>query len=275
MNADVNKDCPLHRFTTTQPASQSNLAMKDAMSSKSSKNLLLDNIDDSGVLIAFEGPDGSGKTTQRKLFKSWLESMQENVVVSKWNSSPLFKPLIKARKAARQLDPRSYATLHAADFWHRYETVIQPALASRKIVLADRYVFTGIARDTARGSDREWSMGLYAGVRKPDVVFYFNAPVETCAMRIADTREIKFYEAGQDITGLNDAYESYLRFAAQVVSEYERLHHEFGFVVLDAEKSIYEQHRCLKETFLSLFPNTPAQSSYRAQFDPLLSQVDV
>src|ERR1051326_5288681 len=46
---------------------------------------------DSGLLIAFEGMDGSGKTTQRKLFKSWLEGMNEDVVVTKWNSSPLFK----------------------------------------------------------------------------------------------------------------------------------------------------------------------------------------
>jgi dTMP kinase len=146
--------------------------MKQAVLTKTSKKTLFTDIDDAGVLIAFEGPDGSGKTTQRKLFKSWLQDRQEDVVVTKWNSSPLFKPLIKAGKAARSLDPTSYATLHAADFRHRYETVIKPSLAGGQIVIADRYVFTGIARDVARGMNRDWCLDLYSGVREPDLVFY-------------------------------------------------------------------------------------------------------
>ena len=40
-----------------------------------------------GLLIAFEGPDGSGKTTQRKLFKDWLVGEGYDVVTTKWNSS--------------------------------------------------------------------------------------------------------------------------------------------------------------------------------------------
>jgi len=42
-----------------------------------------------GLLVAFEGPDGSGKTTQRKLFKTWLKSSGYDVVTTKWNSSDL------------------------------------------------------------------------------------------------------------------------------------------------------------------------------------------
>ena len=77
-----------------------------------------------GLLIAFEGSDGVGKTTQRKLFKTWLRNRGEKVAVSKWNSSPLVKPLMKARKAARSLTPVEYAVLQAADFRHRFDTEI-------------------------------------------------------------------------------------------------------------------------------------------------------
>src|SRR5262249_25551000 len=52
---------------------------------------------DRGFLIAFEGPDGSGKTTQRKLFKDWLVGEGYSVTTTKWNSSKLIKPIIKAR----------------------------------------------------------------------------------------------------------------------------------------------------------------------------------
>jgi dTMP kinase len=246
--------------------------MNDALLSKSSTRSMFAETNDSGLLIVFEGADGSGKTTQRKLFKSWLASLCEEVVVTKWNSSTAFKPLIKARKAARLLDPISYATLHAADFWHRYEHTIQPSLAAGKIVLADRYVFTGLARDAARGMSREWCHELYAGARKPDLVFYFKAAVDTCAARITASREMKYYESGQDVTGIEDPCESYLHFTPKVIAEYQRLHERFGFVIVDAERPIYEQHAVLREAyFRRKHWLTVAGPSFEPQLNPLPS----
>jgi len=226
---------------------------------------------DPGLLVAFEGLDGSGKTTQRKLFKDWLESNGEEVVVTKWNSSPLFKDLIKARKAARRLDPLNYAVLHAADFWHRFETVIRPSLQEGKIVLADRYVFTGIARDVARGMSRERSTSLYSSVRKPNLVFYFSAPPATLTKRITASREIKFYEAGQDTTGLDDPVESYLHFAPAVAQEYANLHREFGFIIVDAEQPICDQHQFIRHTY----EQYPTKPTVQVQPDPFFAPVDV
>jgi dTMP kinase len=249
--------------------------MEHALLSDASNTVMFENGYDCGLLIAFEGPDGSGKTTQRKLFKSWLQSIYDDVVVTKWNSSPLFKPLIKAKKTARMLDPGSYGILHAADFWHRYEAVIEPALAEGKVVLADRYIFTGLARDVARGMSPDWCQQLYSGVRKPDIVFYFNASVDTCAMRITASRPLKFYEAGQDVTGMDDAYQSYLCFGQRVVTEYERLHKQFGFVIVDADKSVYEQHRFIRETYLKLCSTAPATPSWKPQLNAFLTGIDV
>src|SRR5262249_54503167 len=154
-------------------------------------------------------------------------------VVTKWNSSAKLKPLIKQRKVDRTLDPTSFAALHAADFWCRNETEIEPALAQGKIVVADRYIFTGVARDAARGLNRTLGAKLYENAREPDIVFYFNSAVETCAQRIVAARTMKFYEAGQDVTGIDDPYESFRCFAARVASEYNRLSQMFGFVVVD------------------------------------------
>src|SRR5580704_8395480 len=92
---------------------------------------------DRGFLIAFEGPDGSGKTTQRKLFKDWLVGEGFNVTTTKWNSSALVKPIIKARKQVRSLGLEEFCLLHAADFRHRMETEVLPALAKGKTVIAD------------------------------------------------------------------------------------------------------------------------------------------
>src|SRR6476619_8402480 len=100
-----------------------------------------------GFLVAFEGPDGSGKTTQRKLFKTWLTAEGYDVVTTKWNSSELIKPIIKSRKSVRALSPEEFSLLHGADFRHRVEETILPALWSGQLVIADRFLFTGLARD--------------------------------------------------------------------------------------------------------------------------------
>src|SRR5256885_12509672 len=81
-----------------------------------------------GLLIAFEGPDGSGKTTQRKLFRTWLRAEGYDVVTTKWNSSELIKPLIKSRKSIHALSPEEFSLLHSADFRHRVEQEVLPAL---------------------------------------------------------------------------------------------------------------------------------------------------
>src|SRR5688572_1652379 len=129
-----------------------------------------------GLLIAFEGPDGSGKTTQRKLLKTWLESRGQTVVSARWASSPLVKPLIQVRKKIRALSPIEYSLLHAIDFRHRVQTEILPALWAGKTVLADRYLFTALARDAARGLDLDWLLHAYAPLLWPDLVLYFSMP---------------------------------------------------------------------------------------------------
>src|ERR1700682_4128949 len=89
-----------------------------------------------GFLVAFEGPDGSGKTTQRKLFKAWMRSVGHEVVTYKWNSSPLISPILKARKLAHSLSPQEYCILSAAAFQHQVETEVLPALWNGTMVVA-------------------------------------------------------------------------------------------------------------------------------------------
>jgi dTMP kinase len=202
-----------------------------------------------GLLIAFEGPDGAGKTTQRKLFKTWLRSQGHEVVTSKWTSSRLIKPLIKARKKAHALGPEEFSLLHAADFRHRLHTSILPALWDGKIVLADRYLFTGLARDAARGLELDWLLHIYSPLVWPDMVFYFSISPDTSMKRVVGSRAPKFYDAGQDVTGLDDAVTSYQRFIARIIREYEALALIFQFVTIDAEQAVYEQHRRIREFF--------------------------
>src|SRR5258706_887146 len=172
-----------------------------------------------GLLVAFEGPDGSGKTTQRKLFKTWVKSQGREVVTTKWNSSALIKPLVEVRKQVRALSAEESCLLQAADFRHRLDTEVLPALWRGATVIADRYLFTALARDTARGLPFDWLMHIYSPILWPDIVFYFSVSPKTSGMRIAATREPKYYEAGQDITGIEDPLTSYTAFISRVIQE--------------------------------------------------------
>jgi len=196
-----------------------------------------------GLLIVFEGPDGSGKTTQRKLLKTWLESRGQTVVSARWASSPLVKPLIQVRKRIRALSPVEYSLLHAIDFRHRVETEILPALWTGKIVLADRYLFTALARDAARGLELDWLLHAYAPLLWPDLVLYFAMPPLVSSRRVAATRRPRFYESGQDVTGIDDPLASYQRFIDRVIHEYENLATIFKFVTVNAQEAVYRQHQ--------------------------------
>src|SRR5947207_4613950 len=202
-----------------------------------------------GLLVAFEGPNGSGKRTQRKLFKTWLMAEGYEVVTTKWNSSELIKPIIKSRKAVHALSPEEFSLLHGADFRHRVEQVILPALWQRKVVIADRFLFTGLARDVARGLDLDWVLKLYEPLVWPDLVFYFSVSPITSGKRVTAMRMPNFYEAGQDVTAVDDPVESYQRFISRIIREYESLALIFNFITVDAEQSIAEQHHRIRELF--------------------------
>ena len=104
---------------------------------------------------------------------------------TKWNSSALVKPLVKARKAAHSLSPEEFSLLHAADFRYRLDTEVLPALWRGQSVVADRYLFTALARDATRGLDLHWLLELYRPLFWPAMVFYFSISPETSGKRVA------------------------------------------------------------------------------------------
>jgi len=215
------------------------------------RDLLRQHDKDRGLLIAFEGPDGSGKTTQRKLFKAWLRSVGHETVTYKWNSSPMITPIFRARKLAHSLSPREYCILSAASFRHQLETEILPALWSGKIVIADQFLFTALARDVARGLELNWVMNAYVPLMWPDHVFYFSLPAEISSERTRASRTPGFYASGQDVTNIADPNKSHLQFVSRVIQEYEALAKIFQFLKVDARQSIYEQHRAIRQMFMT------------------------
>src|SRR5256885_3835467 len=113
-----------------------------------------------GKLIAIEGTDGVGRTTQIQLLREWLEVKGYGVVETGWTRSPLMQPTIELAKSSNTLNKLTFVLLYATDFADRLEKEIIPALKAGFIVLSDRYIFTALARAGVRGVDRQWLRDL-------------------------------------------------------------------------------------------------------------------
>jgi dTMP kinase len=201
-----------------------------------------------GRLIAVEGIDGSGKSTQVRLLKRWLELQGVKVFFSEWNSSVLVRSATSKGKKQALLTPTTFSLIHATDFADRYERQLLPLLRAGYLVLCDRYVFTAYARDTVRGCPPAWVREIYSFAAKPDMTFFFRAPLEVSLQRILAGRpELKYFEAGMDLRLSTDPYESFRIFQGRILEQYLAMSTEFDFYVLDAGQAVEPQQATIRQ----------------------------
>jgi dTMP kinase len=200
-----------------------------------------------GRLIAVEGVDGSGKSTQIALLYKWLHGQGRKVFFSEWNSSELVRGATKRGKKSQLLTPTTFSLIHATDFTDRYERQILPMLRAGYIVMCDRYAYTAFARDEARGCDPDWLRQIYEFAHKPDITFFFHVPVDIALDRLVKTRsQLKWFEAGMDLELDDDPEQSFLIFQGRITANYLRMVEEFGLVRVDATRPIIEQQEFLR-----------------------------
>ena len=101
-----------------------------------------------GVFISFEGGEGSGKSTQTKLLKEWLEKNNETVLLTREpGGTPLGNQLreILLDNKTGLISPRAEALMYAADRANHVFAKIRPALDKGEIVITDRYFDSSVA----------------------------------------------------------------------------------------------------------------------------------
>jgi dTMP kinase len=191
-----------------------------------------------GHLIAIEGTDGVGRSTQIELLRPWLELEGYAVSNTGWTRSPLLHGTINEAKAGHQLTVTTYGLLYAADFADRLEHEILPALQAGFIVIADRYMYTAFARNTVMGADSEWTRDLFGMALVPDLVLYLDIDVETLVPRVVQGKGMDYWESGMHLALGTDLFDSFVRYQRRLIGEYQRLAEEFGFISIDARRPI-------------------------------------
>jgi len=189
-----------------------------------------------GLLIAVEGIDGSGKSSQTKLLEHWLESFSD-AFLTEWNSSDWVHIINKKAKKKNELSPLTFSLINATDFTDRYEKYILTMLKAGFNVVSDRYIYTAYARDSARGIDLSWVKKLYSFAIKPDIVFYIKIKPEDAILRLKN-RNIKPYEAGIDIFPDLSREEGYIKYQTVISNFYDKISKENNFIVINGNNSI-------------------------------------
>ncbi len=203
-----------------------------------------------GHLIVIEGTDGVGRSTQIELLRPWLEVEGYAVSNTGWTRSPLLHETINQAKAGHQLTVTTFSLLYAADFADRLEHEILPALQAGFIVIADRYMYTAFARNTVMGADPQWTRGLFGMALLPDLVLHLDIDVETLIPRVVQGKGMDYWESGMHLALGTDLFDSFVRYQSRLIEEYRRLAREFGFITIDARRSIEEVQNDLRAHIL-------------------------
>jgi len=146
-----------------------------------------------GKFIVFEGIDGAGKSTQVNLLGEWFREKGYDVVITKEPTDTAFGKLIRKLVLTggkegiidgARISHEAEALLFAADRAEHVNKLIKPALKAGKIVISDRYFYSSLAYQWARGLDLEWLIDLNRFAIRPNLVILLDLPVKESMKRI-------------------------------------------------------------------------------------------
>lgn len=191
-----------------------------------------------GRLIVVEGADGSGRSTQISLLMRSLEGGGHATVQVGLKRSTLVSEELDQAKKGNILSRATLSLFYATDFADQLENSILPALKAGFIVLADRYIYTLMARDLVRGMNAKWLENLYGIALVPDAVFYLKVSPEILVQRnFAKDFALDYWESGMDLGLSRDMFDSFIKYQGLMAKQFERLQTTYGFGIIDGDRS--------------------------------------
>jgi dTMP kinase len=193
----------------------------------------------SGRLIVVEGADGSGRSTQIERLVEWLEARGHATTQVGLKRSMLVAEELDAAKDGNILSHTTMSLFYATDFADQLENIILPALRAGFMVLADRYIYTLMARDLVRGIDEAWLRNLYGIALVPDAVFYLQVSPEQLVQRtFAKKHVLDYWESGMDLGLSRDMFDSFLKYQAMIENVFRQLQRIYDFDMVNGDRSV-------------------------------------
>ncbi len=192
-----------------------------------------------GKLIVVEGADGSGRSTQIARLVQWLEISGHATVQVGLKRSTLVSEELDRAQEGNILSRTTLGLFYATDFADQLENIILPALKAGFIVLADRYIYTLMARDMVRGMDETWLKNLYGIALEPDAVFYLEVDAEELVQRnLSKNATLDYWESGMDLGLSRDLFDSFVQYQTAMKSAFRQLQKTYGFTIVNSNRSV-------------------------------------
>ena len=164
----------------------------------------------SGVFIAVEGVDGSGKSTQIKLLSEKLAELGYVIHTTTEPSSGKLGPILRDYLSNPNSQHTVDALLFAADRIEHYHEEILPKLQSGAIVICDRYKLSSIIYQGLNGLSEEWIKMINSKVPDPDLTLYLDVSAEIAVNRFENNRnKLEKFETYDNLNSLIKRYEFY------------------------------------------------------------------
>jgi dTMP kinase len=165
-----------------------------------------------GILIVFEGIDGSGKSTQAKILLERLQEEDFDAVYFREPSKGKWGRKIK-KKALHpdSLSPEEELDLFQKDRRENVEKNLKPALKEKKIVILDRYYYSNIAYQGAKGIDEKLIRRMNEEFAvEPDLVFIFDIDPKKGLERIENRKKKdKLFEREDYLVKVREIFRSF------------------------------------------------------------------
>ena len=201
-----------------------------------------------GKLIVMEGADGSGRSTQIAQLVDWLETGGRPTVQVGLKRSTLVSEELQKAQEGNVLSRTTLGLFYATDFADQLENIILPALKAGFIVLADRYIYTLMARDMVRGMDEGWLKNLYGIAPIPDAVFYLSVtPEELVQRNLSKNATLDYWESGMDLGFSREVFDSFLKYQAAMSDAFRQLQKTYKFDIVDANRSVSAVNKELRK----------------------------
>lgn len=161
------------------------------------------------MFIAIEGIDGSGKSTQCKLLKEYLEGKGIDCIMTSepTHNTEIGKLVRKILSGEiKNIDPLVLSYLFVADRIQHIKEEIMPALLAKKVVITDRYYLSTIAYQSVAGVDVQTLYSIHRGLLKPDVTLFIDITPETAMKRLNGRNNTQIYENLNTLTSVREAF---------------------------------------------------------------------
>lgn len=154
-----------------------------------------------GKFIVFEGPDGSGQSTQAELLRTFLIKQGQSVILTKepTKESQASQKISEILNNKINTDPKELQQLFTEDRREHLEKTIIPSLKNGSIVISDRYFFSTFAFGSL-SCDFDWLISINREFPVPDATFFLEASPEVCIQRIINRgRPVQFFETKEKL----------------------------------------------------------------------------